>query len=154
MNIPVSFPLDNDGFLRRECPNCVQQFKWHSGPANEEAERQPAPDSYFCPFCGQPAALDQWWTSEQADHARKAAIPEALQAIDDELAAAFKGLNSKNFKITKTGHLDIPSKPNPLMEPDDMTIVASPCHSWEPIKVPDDTPNPVHCLVCGQEFAL
>lgn len=23
----VQLPLDNDGFLRRECPHCLQEFK-------------------------------------------------------------------------------------------------------------------------------
>ena len=38
MDFQVSLPLDSDGFLRRECPHCMQEFKWHHGPANEEAE--------------------------------------------------------------------------------------------------------------------
>lgn len=154
MIIPVSLPLDNDGFIRRECPNCVQQFKWHSGPANEEAENQPVPAAFFCPFCGEPAGTDQWNTSEQVEYANGVAMPSAFQSLDDQLAAAFKGLNSKHVKVTKTGHLDIPAEPDPLTEPDDMMIVASPCHSWEPVKVPEDTASPLHCLVCGSQFAL
>lgn len=43
MEIQVSLPLDNDGFLRRECPHYMQQFKWHHGPANEEAEAAESP---------------------------------------------------------------------------------------------------------------
>ncbi|GGT27906.1 hypothetical protein GCM10010271_34830 [Streptomyces kurssanovii] len=43
MEIPMNLPLDNDGFVRRECPHCVSQFKWHHGPANAEAEQQPSP---------------------------------------------------------------------------------------------------------------
>jgi hypothetical protein len=154
MNIPVSLPLDNDGFLRRECPHCLRQFKWHNGPANEDAEQQATVDSYFCPFCGQSAAPDQWLTTEQVDHIRGVAMPTLIQSIDEELSSAFKGLNSKHFKIKKTGHLEVPDQPDPLTEPDDMTIVASPCHGWEPIKVPDDTSGPLHCLICGQRFAI
>jgi hypothetical protein len=30
ISIPVAMPLDSDGFLRRECPTCQQQFKWFS----------------------------------------------------------------------------------------------------------------------------
>ena len=154
MNIPVSLPLDNDGFLRRECPNCLRQFKWHSGPASEEAENQPPADAYYCPFCGVPAATDQWLTTEQVEYARGIAMPAAIQALDDQLGSAFKGMSSKHFKITQTGHLDVPDEPDPLTEPDDMMIIASPCHGWEPIKVPEGTTSPIHCLVCGQAFAL
>lgn len=154
MSIPVSLPLDNDGFIRRECPNCVRQFKWHNGPASEEAENQPLADVYYCPFCGVAAATDQWLTTEQLEYAQGVAMPAAIQAFDDMLGSAFKGMHSKNVKFKQTGHLEVPDQPDPLTEPDDMMIVASPCHSWEPIKIPEDTTMPIHCLVCGQAFAL
>ena len=41
----VSFPLDSDGFIRRECPHCEREFKWHHGPANEGVEQQPPWDT-------------------------------------------------------------------------------------------------------------
>lgn len=154
MEISVPIPLDNDGFLRRECPTCGQQFKWHNGPANDEAENQPPAITYFCPLCGVSAATDRWTTTEQLDYASGVAMPAALQSLDDELASAFKGLNSRFVKVKKTGHLDIPDEPEPLAEPDDMVIVASPCHGWEPVKVPEDAVSPFHCLVCGQQFAV
>ena len=154
MNIPVSLPLDNDGFLRRECPSCRQQFKWHNGPANDEAEGQASAELYFCPFCGQSAAPDQWLTGEQLAYIQGAAMPGIMRLVDDELSSLFKGMNSKHLKVKQTGHLDVPDEPDALIEPDDMAIVASPCHGWEPIKVPDDIASPVHCLVCGRPFAL
>jgi hypothetical protein len=40
----------------------------------------------------------------------------------------------------------------PLVEPDDMTMIASPCHGFEPVKVADDWTKPLYCLVCGQAF--
>lgn len=153
MNIPVSLPLDNDGFLRCKSPNCLQQFKWHNGPASEEAENQPAASAYYCPFCGA-AATDQWWTTEQVKYTQGVAMPAAIQALDDELGSVFKGTSSKNFKTKQTGPLDVPNEPDPPTEPDDMMIIASPCHGWEPIKVPEDTTSPFRCLICGQAFAL
>lgn len=150
----MTLPLDNDGFLRRECPNCLRQFKWHNGPANEEAEAQPAADSYFCPYCGQPAVTDQWFTTEQVKYMQGVGMSIALRGINEQLDSAFKGMNSKHVKFKKTGSLDVPDEPDPLAEPDDMMIVLSPCHSWEPIKVPDSTVGKLHCLVCGQPFAL
>jgi hypothetical protein len=147
----VSLPLDNDGFLRRECPHCEQEFKWHHGPANEEAESQPPFETYFCPRCGQPAGPDSWWTQDQLH------IIEAAQSavVNQVLGDAFKGFrNSKHVKVSLEG-FDTPDKmPEPLVEPDDMEIVTSPCHAWEPVKVPDSAPGPLYCLVCGSAFAL
>ena len=42
----------------------------------------------------------------------------------------------------------------PLVEPDDLTMVGSPCHGFEPVKVADDWTEPLYCLVCGQAFRL
>src|SRR5688572_19927248 len=108
MEIPVPMPLDNDGFLRRECPNCMKQFKWHSGPANAEAEHQPSPSAYYCPFCGEPAGTDQWWTQQQLDYAEGVAMPHAIREAEEDMWRALRGMNSKNIKVTRTGHLDTP----------------------------------------------
>ncbi len=47
-----------------------------------------------------------------------------------------------------------PVSPGPLVEPPDMVAVVSPCHSWEPIKILENWDEAVHCLVCGQLFAI
>jgi len=154
MDIPISLPIDNDGFLRRECPTCLRQFKWHHGPANEEAEQQPAAETYYCPLCGQPAGMDSWWTREQLEYAQGVAFPAAMRELDDELGRMFKGMNSKHVKVTRKGRLETPDEPMPLTEPDDMGIVTSPCHGFEPVKVPDSEPGPYFCLVCGSAFAV
>lgn len=154
MEIPISLPLDNDGFLRRECPNCLRQFKWHHGPANEEAEQQPPAETYYCPLCGQPAAPNQWWTQEQLDYAESVAMPSFIREVDDALGNAFRGMNNKHFRVKQTGHLEAPDEPMPMTEPDDMGIVVSPCHGYEPVKVPDDATGPFYCLICGSSFAV
>lgn len=150
----MKLPLDNDGFLRRECPHCVRQFKWHNGPANEEAEQHSSTTAYYCPVCGQPAGPESWWTQEQLDFARGLVAPAAMREVEQELRSAFKGVRSKHVKIDFKGGFDTPDVPAPLTEPDDMVIVASPCHAYEPMKVPEDASGPYHCLVCGQAFAV
>ncbi len=35
-----------------------------------------------------------------------------------------------------------------------MTMVASPCHGFEPVKVVDDWTDSLYCLVCGQAYRL
>ena len=152
MDIPVSLPLDSDGFLRRECPNCGQQFKWHHGPANEEAESVADPTTYYCPLCGAPAGPDDWWTEEQLEYVRGAAMPAILQSVQDELAAGLQ--HSKYVKFEMSSDASVDDVPSALTEPDDMSIVVSPCHAYEPVKVPDDASESLYCLVCGSPFAV
>jgi len=44
--------------------------------------------------------------------------------------------------------------PLPLHEPEDMMIVQSPCHPWEPMKVEELWSKPKHCLIYGSQFAI
>ncbi len=150
----VSFPLDGAGFLRRECPHCEREFKWHNGPANEQAEQQTPSDVHWCPLCGEPAGSDQWWTQTQLGLIHNA----TERYIGQEVGDMFKGLeqSTQNNDVVqfKAGHIDVPDPSDPLVEPDDMLIVSSPCHAWEPIKIPEDHTGSVHCLVCGAAFAV
>ena len=151
MEISVQMPLDSDGFLRRECPHCLQQFKWHFGPASEEAESQPVPPVYHCPLCGRSAGPDSWWTQEQLDFAQQSAMPAVGRVVQDELAKAFRGNKHLTYKPgSGSGFSD---ESTPLVETDDMQIVASPCHAFEPVKVPEGLES-VHCLICGAAFAF
>lgn len=147
IRIPVSLPVDQDGFLRRECPTCEQQFKWY---AHEEDDPDAAVvDQYFCPLCGEPSGLDTWWTPAQLEFAYGSAGPSLDEHVQGLVEEAFKGLD---FKPNRNFSLEIPT-PEPLTEADDMIIVEPPCHPNERVKVPDAATNRVHCLVCGAPFA-
>lgn len=149
-SIPVSIPLDDDGFLRRECPTCEQEFKWFSHQEGDPDAEQV--DQYFCPRCGQPSGLDTWWTPAQIEYAQGAARPEIDQFITDSLADALKGVKGTSFKVNQNWNSG-GATPDPLIEPNDMVIVEPPCHPNEPLKVPEDATHRVHCLVCGMLFA-
>lgn len=146
----ISFPLD-DGFLRRECPNCMREFKWHHGPTDDRPDDAVDPEEYFCPYCGQRADHDSWWTQEQ-----RAFIEQSAAAmLSTELGKAFDRISRASsrsgiriqYKSGSPGH-----PPLPLDEVDDMATVVSPCHSYEPIKVLEHWNEPFHCIVCGQRF--
>lgn len=135
----VSIPTDDDNFLRRECPTCEGQFKWHLGPFDDKAAAEPAPAVYYCPLCGIPADTDQWWTKEQLEYAKGRAMPEMLAQLSNETG----------LRVEHTSAV-----PEAMTEPNDMEIVQSPCHPYEPIKVPVDHDQLIHCLVCGSIFAV
>lgn len=149
----VSLPLDSDGFVRRECPHCEREFKWHHGPANEEAEQQPPWNTYYCPLCGEPAGPDSWWTHAQLELIENAQERLIGQEFGDMFKSLERSTRRNQYVTVKAGKINLPGVADPLVEPDDMTTVTSPCHTWEPVKVPEDHVGPIHCLVCGSAFS-
>lgn len=149
----ISFPLDADGFFRRECPNCEQEFKWHHGPTNDAPADFVYSDLYWCPRCGESAGPDSWWTQDQLDYQRQ--MMDGL--VHDELRDAFKTALKPQRNSIISIKMDAgarPAVPDPLVEIDDMITVAAPCHPWEPVKVPVDAQAPFFCLLCGSAFAV
>ena len=132
VEIEVGIPLDPDGFLRRECPSCLRQFKWLP---SEDSE--PTGDGlYGCPYCQIRSGSDSLWTQEQSDYLTWVGGQEALK----ELSTSF-------FKVE-------PSPPPPVpTDPGDMVRVDFSCHPGEPIKVYEGWPEaqPIYCIVCGAE---
>jgi hypothetical protein len=150
IRVPVSLPLDSDGFLRRECPTCEQEFKWFS---HAEGDNDAEPVSqYFCPLCGLAAGLDSWWTPTQLEYGFGSASGALDQAMQDALADALKGIKGMKFEPNSSFSLDIET-PDSLIEPDDMIIVEPPCHPNEPLKVPEAFTERMFCLICGAQFA-
>jgi Zn ribbon nucleic-acid-binding protein len=149
--IPISLPLDSEGFLRRECPTCEREFKWRPTPEREHGE--PAPEAgYFCPYCAEQAPLDSWWTKPQLETIRSAAHKEVVEPALADITKSIESASSRSIKITS--RKTEAQVPPPLTEPDDMRRVDFACHPAEPVKVLDDWVPQVNCIVCGKEAQL
>ena len=150
--VEIDIPLDSEGFLRRDCPNCRREFKWHDGPTSDVPLDAVEPEEYYCPYCGEPAPLDHWWTEAQVRLIQNAAVSYASAELD----RAFKGLerSTRGGLISATYKAGADAPPPPLSEPDDMVAFASPCHPYEPIKVPEEDRARLHCLVCGAYYTV
>jgi hypothetical protein len=155
--IPMSLPLDKEGFLRRECPYCERQFKWWpTSPPGEDAEEvQEPPDIYYCPYCHEPADTEAWWTKEQLEYAQERAAAEVLGPELRRFKNDMERSNRSSRGLIRFDVLLPPlSKPEPLTEPDDMVRVDLPCHPEEPTKVDEGWEGEVACLVCGIRYPV
>jgi len=155
LELTIEFPLDDDGYIRRQCPRCERVFKWHHDPDPEEAPPGAEPALYHCPYCGEPSPADQWLTDEQVDYAQAAAANELMKQVESQLRPSVEGLNRAGGGLIRAD-LDVPHRnpPAPLFEPNDMVAVEPPCHPEEPIKVIEDSADPIHCLICGKSFLV
>lgn len=154
MEIQMQLSLDNDGFLRRECPHCELEFKWHHGPTDAAPEDFVYPDVYCCPRCGRSATHDAWWTQEQLAYQRELVTSKAHDHMGDMLRTSLGRAGGRGFKVKVTPGSSRQEAPAPPFEPDDMMMISPPCHPWEPVKVPDDAAQPHYCLICGQGYAV
>jgi len=155
--IPMSLPLDKDGFLRRECPNCERQFKWWPTPSSEETpeEAQEPPEAYFCPYCHEPADPGAWWTKEQLEYAQQLAAAEVLGPELRRFKSEMESENRQSRGLIRFNvSLSSLPRPEPLTEPDDMVRVDVPCHPEEPLKVDEEWDREVACLVCGIRYPV
>ena len=146
----VSFPLDSDGFLRRACPTCSREFKWLSGETEAET---PSPEHWFCPYCGDSAAPDEWFTLEHQEYIKTAMFEEVLGLRLEDLAESIQQANrSSGGLIEISASVEYPERQQapPVFEPDDMKQASFDCHPEEPVKVEEAWNRPVHCLTCGR----
>jgi ribosomal protein S27AE len=146
----VQLPLDNDGFLRRQCPHCGLEFKWHNGPTADKPPGQIDPAVYYCPRCGVSAQHGDWFTQEQTNFIEESLSGHAFREATDTLQEMFRGVKGLTYKPS---YDDEPLPPGTLHEPNDMIIVTPPCHPWEPVKVPEAATARSYCLICGHPFA-
>lgn len=128
----------------------MQQFKWHYGPTAARPLDEVDPPVYWCPLCGKPANPESWWTQEQLEYIQQSSLPHVVDELVTEMRRSFRG--KKHIKFKDSG--DRPESPGSLHEADDMIQVQSPCHSWEPVKIPEAHASSVYCLLCGTNFAV
>jgi hypothetical protein len=143
--LSISIPVDADGFLRRECPSCVREFKTRRTPDDESGVAMPD-GGYACPYCAERATADQWWTKAQAEYVGALAMSEI---VGPELGALERDPDP-NALISFEVRVERPPRPASLPEePNDMRRVDFACHPTESVKVDNDWDDDVHCIICG-----
>jgi hypothetical protein len=147
MEMSVSVPLDEDGFLRRECPTCEREFKW----LLSENGDPPSAAGYYCPYCGIQAQPDTWFTKAQLDFVHNKVAREVTGPTMHQFTRGLGSIAKSSGGLIRA-ELKGGGKPpeaDPLTEQNDMRRVDFVCHPVEPLKVLDDWSAPVYCLICG-----
>lgn len=138
--LELKIPLDADGYLRRECPNCEREFKRIVVGPSESKVSHPATAGLYCPYCGVQALSNRWLTKSQVALTK---VAVADQVADAKPHGALKSLSS----LVSWGRTAVPQVE--AIELNDMEVVRFTCHPKGPIKVYDGWIGKVHCLVCG-----
>jgi hypothetical protein len=149
VELAMSVPLDDDGFLRRACPTCDREFKWlpsSNESATNEPSDEPSHEGYFCPYCGVQSDQNEWLTQAQVELAQSLVARQVVAPMLQDFARQTRrssGLMRIDVNYT------VEDEPDPLIEPNDMRRVDYSCHPSEPLKIDEDWTRAVYCLVCG-----
>ena len=141
MNLSMSLPLDDGGFLRRTCERCGKDFKII--PETVTAE------TFSCPYCGTGLTFQGSFTKEQERFARETAANAVAEELSRTLGGAFRNTPSRGtgISISISVQSTPPSPPRPISEPPDNMIVVTPsCHPDAPLKI---AAGPYRCHICG-----
>jgi DNA-directed RNA polymerase subunit RPC12/RpoP len=136
--LAMQIPVDADGYLRRECPNCEREFKRTA--TKSSSSKESATKLLFCPYCGLQAQASRWLTKAQVKFTKNLVASHVEQRKSH---IGFKSLNVSAFRNqSDVAHAG-------MIEPNDMTIVDMQCHPRESIKISREWIGNVRCPQCG-----
>jgi hypothetical protein len=146
--IEVSLPLDDDGFMSRECPYCKMRFKINK----EDFEGDTLSTEIYCPYCGQSADKDEFWTSEQIKFFEEMAIYKLVNPEIDDLFNGLKRMtkNSGPIKIEfrdKRQESRVPIAPEEIAN---MKFHKKNCCDIT-IKIDEEWNKKIYCISCGKK---
>jgi hypothetical protein len=173
IKISLPLPLDEDGFFRRTCNFCRKEFKVlfekeelmdisQKGldsfmiDSNEDLEISEEDETleseFYCPYCGQKAQTDYWWTDEQVAFFEVVARNIIAKEVNEKLIRPLK----RTFRSSGSGPVSLGFKgremeyQEPWISPEinDMNVVNLPCCKRK-IKIEDGWTRVVHCFFCG-----
>jgi len=146
-NIEVSLPLDDDGYISRECPYCKMRFKVHK----DDFDGEKFPEEIYCPYCGQSASKDEFWTSEQIKYFQDMVMCKVVAPELDEFDNNLKGLNISSGLLDLKVSIDREETTMPVApeEMGRMNLHEQTCCKTV-IKVETTLDKGFYCLICGK----
>ncbi len=140
MNITVSIPTDEDGFISQVCLSCRRRFKVKFGEGSDKPVG-------FCPYCAKQG--DDWFTESQHAYFVSAVNERVVGPMLDDFASRINRMNRSRGLVRVGAEITHdPPAPEPIEPEEDWPIVTFSCCD-EPIKH-DGNQEVLHCIICGQ----
>lgn len=147
--VNIDLPIDDGGFLPRQCPNCDDQFTVHGDTYEQECYL-----NLRCPYCNWIDEFDEFLTDEQAEYAEVVAETEARMMLEDEFKEmwddAFSGISNDYIEVeTNTDEIDFGerSAPSPQLSLETQEITCSDCGFRYAVDKREDE-GKIDCPVC------
>ncbi|MFD5015361.1 hypothetical protein [Streptomyces chartreusis] len=110
--VDVSVPLDEDGYLGRQCPECSMSFRMNG----EDYKALPDDLELWCVYCGHHQEHSEFMTAQQRDRVMRAAGDLGMQIVSRALSDAFRDLSrgSSRRSGVSISYKEKPFYPRPL----------------------------------------
>jgi len=168
----ISFPLDDDHYLRRECNFCKKEFKilmdeedlnkqtellmqnyLDENPVKKKDDDEADAHVYYCPYCGQEAGMKTFWTNAQIAFIQMHLKNYANKIINEKLIKEMEKANRRSSGLISFKGGALPYV-QPIITPEenDMIIYHLKCCDKD-IKLTEAKDN-VFCFYCGFKHKL
>ena len=144
ISFSVSIPLDEDGFLEMQCDYCKGRFMLSKETFESEDNL-----NFFCPICGLPNKINEFYCPEVIEKAKQVAINYEYDEIYKQLSQSFRGINKSKYiraNMNKPKHIH----ENELYKPtyEYIKTKLSCCDIVIKVTTLDDEIG-VYCPICG-----
>ncbi|MBE8476132.1 hypothetical protein [Streptomyces justiciae] len=142
----ISIPLDDNGFLGRQCPECALIFRMDA----QQYKALPEDLTLWCVYCGHHAEHSEFITEQQRERVMQAAGDYAMQRVSHELDKMFSDVarRSRGGSISFS-YKSRPFSPRPLPGIDEEQLIrvrtCAGCHIQYAV-----FGEHRYCPVCGQ----
>jgi hypothetical protein len=110
VSFSVSIPVDEDGYLGRECPQCEQHYRIYA----DDYEALPDGINLWCTYCGHHAEHSEFFTQQQLARLKRPAFDYAQQLIDETFRSAFSRMGRSQSSAVSVSYRSKPFFPDPL----------------------------------------
>lgn len=144
MEIQLSIPLDEDGFIEMECDYCKSRFLLHESVYSDEENLH-----FFCPICGIPNKISTFYCPEILDAVEQKVWEYMHDDILRRLGPTIKEINKSGFVKMS---LDMPKKEpeKELYAPiNEYVISHQSCCDIDVKTIMLDAQIGLYCPICG-----
>ncbi|MFE2844365.1 hypothetical protein ACFXKS_12510 [Streptomyces scopuliridis] len=115
--IDVTVPLDEDGYLGRQCPECSMSFRMNG----EDYKALPDELQLWCVYRGHYNEHSEFMTAQQRDRVLRAAGDLGMQMVSQALGDAFRGMSTGGSSRSglSVSYKEKPFYPRPLPDIDE-----------------------------------
>ena len=144
MEIKISIPTDEDGFIEMECDYCNNRFMLHESVYSDDANLH-----FFCPICGLPNGIGTFYCQEVLEAVRRKATNMMFGQIQKQLGPTIRKINRGGlFKMSLNVPKQIPEKElyAPVKE---YTLSHQDCCGIDVKTMEFDVQIGLYCPICG-----